>query len=111
MAEMLGVAQQTYSQYERGLVQIPYELAPKIAGILHMDEPDVWRGLEFPLPAQWRTNDALKRWMYDNWGDIAAEVLGTDPGPNAPGPGRNGTTRPPTGETRSEDDNGRENAV
>jgi transcriptional regulator with XRE-family HTH domain len=61
--ERLGVAQQTYSQYERGHLQIPYEFTEPIAEVLGMDEPAVWRGLEMPLPPEFRTDESLRDYV------------------------------------------------
>jgi transcriptional regulator with XRE-family HTH domain len=65
VADRLGVTQQTYSTYERGLAEIPHEFAAELAAVLGLPEEVVWFNLEMPRPSTVRTDADVIAWARD----------------------------------------------
>lgn len=51
-AQALGIGQERLSAYERGQYEVDPDVAREIARVLKLRELTIWRGLEFPLPAE-----------------------------------------------------------
>lgn len=64
MANELGLAQNTYAQYESGKRRIPLELIPKIASILNISEERILIGEQEETPSKrGRVSELEKRIM------------------------------------------------
>jgi transcriptional regulator with XRE-family HTH domain len=105
VAERLGVSQQQYSKYERGVAPIPLEAIPTIAAILEVAEAEVWRCLGKQLPAEYRTDEEAIAYVEARYPGLIDRVLGGNPGPKKQQPvaKRRGVTRkgdPPVSESR-----------
>lgn len=111
VADRLGVAQQTYSRYEKGHLAIPYEFVPELAAMLGLSETTVWRSLELPLPRPFRTDADVIAWAWEK----APEKMERATGRKAPRR-RSLDSGKPTRVTRKSDNppkasHGEENAV
>lgn len=86
MAARLGLNQAKLSAYETGRYEMDVSVARGIARVLGIREVDVWRGLELPLPAEFRSDTEIIEWarrnmpeLMDQLPDAAERITGGKP--------------------------------
>jgi transcriptional regulator with XRE-family HTH domain len=111
LGEKLGIAQERVSAYERAQDEprpaARAAFASRLAEVFEMDEVDVWRGLCWPLPAPFRTDEeAVADLEHRRPGFIEHVLASLEPGAKQQPPAvkRRGVTRkgdPPISESQA----------
>lgn len=76
-ARVLEVDSSQISNYERGMHEVPAERIPVIASALGVEEIQVWRGLQRPMPASTQDpRDTITRELRELRAVIASQLSG-----------------------------------